>query len=107
MGRLGRGISSIHLCSFHFFHLNRHASSPKCCFFPLTTLQSDTCSLRQFCSCPLGRHVSCVPVRPVRVVLPVTPLVLVVGGCRAAHRACEIVCRCEGRRRGVDATGQA
>jgi len=49
-------------------------------------------SHRQLGACLLRRHVSGVPVQPVRVVLPVTLLVLAVGGCRAPHRACQIVC---------------
>jgi len=31
---------------------------------------------------------------------------LPVGGLRAPHRACQIACGCEGRRRGVDTAGQ-
>src|SRR6516225_1533785 len=54
--------------------------------------QAPSRSPRQLGPCLLRRHVSGVPVRPVRVVLPVTLLVLAVGGCRAPHRACQIVC---------------
>jgi len=47
-----------------------------------------------------------VPVRPVRVGLPRPRLVLPVGAGRTPKRARQIVRRREGRRRGVDATGQ-
>ena len=40
------------------------------------------------------------------IALPDALLVLAVGGLRTPKRARQIVRRCEGRRRGVDATGQ-
>ena len=64
-------------------------------FTPLFTMvfgQALSRSPRQLGPCLLRRHVSGVPVRPVRVVLPVMLLVFAVGGCRAPHRACQIVC---------------
>ena len=54
----------------------------------------------------LAHHVLGVPVWPVRVGLPCPRLVLPVGGRGAPKRARQIVRRREGRRRGVNATGQ-
>lgn len=40
-------------------------------------------------------------------VLAVALLVLAVGGCRAPHRACQVVCGRKGHRRGIDAAGRS
>jgi hypothetical protein len=72
-----------------FQRLHRPMNSRK----PIRRRNSKDCrSLRQGCPGLLRCHICCVPVRPVRVALPVALLVLAVGGFSAAHRACQIVC---------------
>src|SRR5580704_18602878 len=63
-------------------------------------------SFRQLLAGLLADHVLGVPFWPVRVGLPRPRLVLSVGGRGAPKRARQIVRRREGRRRGVNATGQ-
>lgn len=70
------------------------------------TASDAPCLLGQLFARLLRHHVGCVPFCPVRVALPGALLVLTVGSLRAPKRARQIVRRCEGRRRCVDAAGQ-
>src|SRR5215831_5544455 len=84
--------SAGYICEIFIFFLLMLIFSPQLLSLSPCYLQAHTRSLRQLAPSLLRRDVSCVPIRPVRVVLPVTLLVLAVGGCRAPHRACQIVC---------------
>src|ERR1700692_4518427 len=63
-------------------------------------------SLRQLFARLLRHHVGGVPVWPVRVALPGALLVLALGCPASPKRARQIVRRCEGCRRVLDATGK-
>jgi hypothetical protein len=63
-------------------------------------------SFRQLSSGLLRHHVLGIPIGPVRIAPPSALFVQSVGGLRASKRVRQIVRRREGRRRGVDATGE-
>jgi hypothetical protein len=63
-------------------------------------------SLRQLFAGLFRHHVRGIPVCPVHIVLSCALLVLAVGSLRTPKRARQIVRRCEGRRRRVNATGK-